>query len=177
MEIKSKMVSQSSVVLAQIMLPADTNPAGNVHGGTIMKLIDNAALVVASRHTGRNTVTASIDRLDFHCPVYLGNLVILKASMNRAGKTSMEIGVRVEAEDLITGEVRHTASAYLTFVALNAEGKPTGIPKLEAKTDEEKRRFADAAARYASRKSANNKNDDSTFARGYVAATFCHDGT
>lgn len=157
MEIKTKMVSQSSVVLAQIMLPADTNPAGNVHGGTIMKLIDNAALVVASRHTGTNTVTASIDRLDFHCPVYLGNLVTLKASMNRAGKTSMEIGVRVEAEDLITGEVRHTASAYLTFVALNAEGKPTVIPKLEAITDEEKRRFADAAARYTLRRSAKEK--------------------
>lgn len=153
MEIKSKKVSQSSVELAQIMLPADTNPAGNVHGGVIMKLIDNAAFVVASRHTGRNTVTASIDRLDFHCPVYLGNLVTLKASMNRAGKSSMEIGVRVEAEDLITGEVRHTASAYLTFVALNTEGKPTEIPRLEAITDEEKRRFVDAATRYALRRS------------------------
>lgn len=154
MENISKKVSQSSVELAQIMLPADTNPAGNVHGGTIMKLIDNAALVVASRHTCRNTVTASIDRLDFHCPVYLGNLVTLKASMNRAGKSSMEIGVRVEAEDLITGKVRHTASAYLTFVALSAEGKPTEIPKLEPITDDEKRRFADAAARYAVRRSA-----------------------
>lgn len=153
MEGKSKKVSQTSVELAQIMLPADTNPAGNVHGGTIMKLIDNAAFVVASRHTGRNTVTASIDRLDFHCPVYLGNLVTLKASMNRAGKSSMEIGVRVEAEDLITGEVRHTASAYLTFVALNTEGKPTEIPKLEAITDEEKRRLVDAATRYALRRS------------------------
>lgn len=85
MGLKAKKVSQSSVVLAQIMLPADTNPAGNVHGGTIMKLIDNAAYVVASRHTGRNAVTASIDRLNFHNPVFLGNLVILKASMNRAG--------------------------------------------------------------------------------------------
>jgi len=156
MEIKSKKVSQSSVELAQIMLPADTNPAGNVHGGTIMKLIDNAAFVVASRHTGRNTVTASIDRLDFHCPVYLGNLVTLKASINRAGKTSMEIGVRVEAEDLKSGEVRHTASAYLTFVALNADGKPTIVPELVAESDEEVRRFADAAARYALRKSARN---------------------
>lgn len=149
MEIKVKKVSQSSVVLAQIMLPADTNPAGNVHGGTIMKLIDNAAYVVASRHTGRNTVTVSIDRLDFHYPVFLGNLVYLKASMNRAGKTSMEVGVRVEAEDLMTGEVRHTASAYLTFVALDADGRPTPVRELVAETDEDKRRFAEADKRYA----------------------------
>lgn len=154
METRSKKVSQSSVVLAQIMLPADTNPAGNVHGGTIMKLIDNAAYVVASRHTGKNAVTASIDRLDFHCPVYLGNLVTLKTSMNRAGRTSMEIGVRVEAEDLKTGEVRHTASAYLTFVALDSEGRPTAVPELVAETDEDRRRFVDAACRYETRKSA-----------------------
>lgn len=151
---RTKSVSQSSVELAQIMLPADTNPAGNVHGGTIMKLIDNAAYVVASRHTGMNAVTASIDRLDFHCPVFLGNLLTLKSSMNRAGRTSMEIGVRVEAEDLKTGEVRHTASAYLTFVALNEEGKPTTVPGLVAETDDDRRRFADAASRYEARKSA-----------------------
>jgi uncharacterized protein (TIGR00369 family) len=153
MEIKSKKVSQSSVVLAQIMLPADTNPAGNVHGGTIMKLIDNAAYVVASRHTGRNTVTVSIDRLDFHYPVFPGNLVTLKAAMNRAGKTSMEVGVKVEAEDLMTGEVRHTASAYLTFVALDVDGRPTIVPELVAETDEDRRRFSRAGERYAIRKS------------------------
>lgn len=157
MDHKPKTVSQSSVVLAQIMLPADTNPAGNVHGGTIMKLIDNAALVVASRHTGRNAVTASIDRLDFHHPVYLGNLVILKASMNRAGRTSMEVGVRVEAEELTTGEVRHTASAYLTFVALDADGRPTPVPELIAETAEDRRRFAEADERYAVRKATKKK--------------------
>lgn len=154
MKLKAKNVSQSSVVLAQIMLPADTNPAGNVHGGTIMKLIDNAAYVVASRHTGKNAVTASIDRMDFHCPVFLGNLVNIKASMNRAGKTSMEVGVRVEAEDLKTGEVRHTASAYLTFVALDDNGRPTTVPGLIAETDEDRRRFAAANERYTIRKAA-----------------------
>jgi uncharacterized protein (TIGR00369 family) len=154
MELKAKKVKQSSVVLAQIMLPADTNPAGNVHGGTIMKLIDNAAYVVASRHTGKNAVTASIDRMDFHCPVFLGNLVNIKASMNRAGKTSMEVGVRVEAEDLKTGEVRHTASAYLTFVALDDNGRPTTVPGLLAETDEDRRRFAAANERYTIRKAA-----------------------
>ena len=157
MDGKPKTVSHSSVVLAQIMLPADTNPAGNVHGGTIMKLIDNAALVVASRHTGRNAVTASIDRLDFHSPVYLGNLVTLKASMNRAGKTSMEVGVRVEAEELTTGKVRHTASAYLTFVALDADGRPTPVPELIAESDEDRRRFEDAHKRYDLRRAAKKK--------------------
>jgi uncharacterized protein (TIGR00369 family) len=152
MELKAKKVSLSSVVLAQIMLPADTNPAGNVHGGTIMKLIDNAAYVVASRHTGKNAVTASIDRMDFHSPVFLGNLVTLKAAMNRAGRTSMEVGVRVEAEDLRTGEIRHTASAYLTFVALDDDGRPTMVPGLIAESDEDRRRFAAANERYAIRK-------------------------
>jgi uncharacterized protein (TIGR00369 family) len=152
MEPKARKVSQSSVVLAEIMLPADTNPAGNVHGGTIMKLIDNAAGVVATRHTGKNVVTASIDRLDFHSPVFMGNLVLLKAAMNRAGKSSM--GVRVEAEDLRTRVVRHTASAYLTFVALDDDGRPTTVPGLIGETDEDKRRFADANERYATRTAA-----------------------
>ncbi|HET6421296.1 MAG TPA: acyl-CoA thioesterase [Geobacteraceae bacterium] len=154
MALKARKVSQSSVVLAQIMLPADTNPAGNVHGGTIMKLIDNAAGVVATRHTGRNVVTASIDRLDFHSPVFLGNLVMIKAALNRAGKTSMEVGVRVEAEDLRTREVTHTASAYLTFVALDDGGRPTTVPGLIGETDEDERRFAAANERYAIRKAA-----------------------
>ncbi|MDD2319768.1 MAG: acyl-CoA thioesterase [Geobacteraceae bacterium] len=153
-----KKVSDSSVVLAQIMLPADTNPAGSVHGGTIMKLIDNAAYVVASRHTGKNCVTASIDRLDFHWPVFLGNLVLLRASINRAGRTSMEVGVRVEAEDLLTGEVRHTASAYLTFVALDSAGRPVLVPELSAETVEDKRRLLDANERFRIRKEAPRKS-------------------
>ena len=154
MDGKTKKVADSSVVLAQIMLPADTNPAGSVHGGTIMKLIDNAAYVVAARHTGKNCVTASIDRLDFHWPVFLGNLVMLRASINRAGRTSMEVGVRVEAEDLITGEVRHTASAYLTFVALDSDGRPSLVPELFAETDDDKRRLLHANERFKIRKAA-----------------------
>ena len=122
-----------------------------------MKLIDNAALVVASRHTGRNAVIASIDRLDFHCPVYLGNLVTLRASMNRAGRTAMEVGVRVEAEDLMTGVVKHTASAYLTFVALDADGRPTQVPELIAETDEDRRRFDEAEQRYEIRRALKKK--------------------
>ena len=108
-----KTVQESAVTIAQVMIPQDTNPSGNVHGGIIMKLIDTAAAVVASRHARSNVVTASIDRLDFHHPVFVGDLLILKASLNLVGRTSMEIGVRVEAENLKSGEVRHTASAYL----------------------------------------------------------------
>ena len=142
-----KSVHETSVTMAQVMLPQDANPAGNVHGGVIMKLIDTAAAVVAGRHARSNTVTASIDRLDFLGPVFVGDLLFLKASMNMAGKTSMELGVRVEAENLVSGEVRHTSSAYLTFVALDENGKPKLVPPLILETDDERRRNEEAAMR------------------------------
>ena len=148
---ESKTVKESATVLAQTMNPQDTNVAGNVHGGVIMKLIDSAAGVVALRHARSNVVTASIDRLDFHFPVYVGDLVTLKASLNFAGKSSMEIGVRVEAEDLLTGKVRHTASAYLTFVALDRDGKPRAIPAAVPETPEEIRRNHEAQQRREAR--------------------------
>jgi uncharacterized protein (TIGR00369 family) len=144
---EGKTVKESQLIMSQMMTPQDINPAGNVHGGVIMKLIDTAAGLVANRHTRSNTVTASIDRLDFHHPVYVGDLVTFKASMNYAGTTSMELGVRVEAENVFTGEVRHTASAYLTFVALDREGKPKPVPPLIPETDEEKRRNLEAKGR------------------------------
>ena len=99
------------------MLPVDANPMGNVHGGTILKLVDTAAAVAALRHARTNVVSASIDRMDFYHPVYVGNLLILKASVNYAGRTSMEVGVRIEAEDLKTGKVTHTGSSksYRSF--------------------------------------------------------------
>ncbi len=137
----------SGVIISHVMLPQDTNPAGNVHGGSIMKLIDTAAGVVAVRHARSNAVTASIDRVDFYYPVYLGNLVTLKANLNMAGKSSMEIGVRVESEDLRTGETKHTASAYLTFVALDEDGRPRNVPPLKLETEEDVRRNREARAR------------------------------
>ncbi|MBI5442348.1 MAG: acyl-CoA thioesterase [Deltaproteobacteria bacterium] len=140
-------VAETCVTMAQMMQPSHANPAGNVHGGTIMKMIDDAAGVVAIRHARANTVTASIDRLDFHAPVFVGNLVTLQACVNYVGRTSMEIGVRVEAEDLKTGEVRHTASAYLTFVALDEHGKPQELPRLVPITDEDRRRVEKALER------------------------------
>ncbi len=143
-------VSDTRVEAAEMMQPHHANPAGNVHGGVIMKMIDDAAGVVAIRHARSNVVTASIDRLEFHAPVYVGNLVVLKASLNYVGRTSMEVGVRVEAEDLRSGVVRHTASAYLTFVALDDHGRPTAIPSLALESDEDRRRWEGALRRRTS---------------------------
>ncbi len=142
-----KRVRDSSVVMVQAMTPQDANVSGNVHGGVIMKLIDSAAGVVATRHAQANVVTASVDRLDFHHPVFVGDLVTLKASLNLVGKTSMEVGVRVESENLRTREIRHTASAYLTFVALDEDGRPTELPPLILETPDEIRRNSEAKSR------------------------------
>ncbi len=146
-----KTVGESSVVMAQQMNPQDANPVGNVHGGVIMKLIDTAAGVVAFRHARSNAVTVSIDRLDFHYPVFVGDFMTLRASLNYVGRTSMEVGVRVESENLLTGERRHTASAYLTFVALDRNSRPTPLPGLVLGTEEERRRNREAHARRVSR--------------------------
>ena len=144
---EGKRVSESSVLTAQLMSPQDANAAGNVHGGVIVKLIDDAGGAVAYRHARSNVVTVSIDRLSFLHPVFVGDLVTFKASINVAGKTSMDVGVRVEAENLITGQVRHAASAYLTYVALDTESKPKPVAPLIIETEEEKRRFLQAQAR------------------------------
>jgi len=144
---EGKTVKDTQVVMSQVMTPQDVNRAGNVHGGVVMKLVDNAAGVVAARHAQSNVVTASIDRLDFHSPVYVGDLVTLKASLNMVGKTSMEVGVRVETENLITGKVSHVASAYLTLVALDKDGKPMQIPPLVLDSEVEQQRYRAARER------------------------------
>ncbi len=146
-----KSASDSSVLISRVMLPEDANPAGIVHGGVIMKEIDNAAGVAAVRHTRKICVTASIDRLDFHKPAFIGNLVTVKAAVNMTGKTSMEIGARVETEDLLTGKITHLASAYLTFVALGDDQRPSEVTPLVPETPEEKRRFKEASARRKAR--------------------------
>jgi uncharacterized protein (TIGR00369 family) len=142
-----KCAADSCVLISRVMLPEDANPAGIVHGGVIMKEIDNAAGVAAVRHTRRICVTASIDRLDFHKPSFIGNLITVKASVNMTGRTSMEIGVRVEAEDLLAGTKTHLASAYLTFVALGDDHRPVEVPPLEPATPEEIRRHKEALTR------------------------------
>ncbi|MBU2512283.1 acyl-CoA thioesterase [bacterium] len=142
-----KTVKHSSVVLCEMMQPQQANIAGNIHGGVIMKLIDNAAGVVCFKHARTNVVTASIDRLSFFNPVFVGDLITLKASLNMAGTSSMEVGVRVETENIFSGDIKHVASAYLTFVALDGNGKPTKVPALLLETDEEKRRNEEALDR------------------------------
>jgi len=137
--------------MAQVMNPQDANPAGNVHGGVIMKLIDTAAGAAAVKHSRANCVTASIDRLDFHNPVFIGDMVTLRSSITFTGRSSMEVGIRVEAEDLITGKIRHTVSAYMTFVALDKDGKAIAIPPLILETPEEQRRNREAQARREAR--------------------------
>lgn len=144
---ESKKISESKVEIAQVMMPEHSNAAGNVHGGYILKLVDQAGAIVAARHTHSNVVTASLDRMDFISPVYIGNLVFAKASCNFVSRTSMEIGVKVEAECLRTGIHTHVGSAYLTFVALDKDDKPTTVPKLILETEEEKRRFENAKKR------------------------------
>jgi acyl-CoA hydrolase len=148
---EGKTVRESQITMAVVMNPEDANPTGNVHGGVIMKYVDTAAGAVAIRHARNIAVTASIDRLDFHNPVFVGNLLILKVSITLVGKTSMEVGVRVEAENLLTGEVRHTASAYLTFVALDEKSAPTEVPPLILETKEDTRRNCEAQARRQAR--------------------------
>ncbi|PID78476.1 MAG: acyl-CoA thioesterase [Gammaproteobacteria bacterium] len=144
---KSKKVEESKVIISQLMQPEHANPGGIIHGGVVMKEIDNAAGAVAVKHGRKIAVTASIDRISFHHMIFIGNLVSIKASINKAWKSSMEIGVRVEAEDLLKGETRHVASAYLTFVALDENGKPSEIPQLELVTEDEKRRAKEAENR------------------------------
>jgi acyl-CoA hydrolase len=145
--VEAKSVDGSSVIMRHMVSQQDANLAGIMHGGVVMKHIDDAAGVVVIKHTGSNVVTASIDRLDFHHPVFIGNLLTVKACINMVGKTSMEIGVRVEAEDIITNTVRHTASAYLTFVALDKDNRPASVPPIKITTDVEKRRNREALDR------------------------------
>ncbi len=121
--------------------------AGNVHGGWIMKLCDEVAGIAAIRHSGHRVVTAAIDRMNFRSPIFVGELVTLSASVNAAWRTSMEVGVRVEKENVWTGERVHTSTAYLTMVALDAEGQPVTIPSIEPETPDEERRAREAQLR------------------------------
>ena len=143
--------SESSTTVERIMMPMDANVAGNVFGGTILRLIDEVASIVAFKHARSNVVTASIDRMDFFSAVYIGDLLRLIASLNYVHKTSMEIGVRVEAENPVTGNVRHTGTCFLTYVALDKNGRPSSVPALRLETDEEKRRWSEAEIRRKTR--------------------------
>lgn len=147
-------VAASQAVLGQMMQPEDANPRGNVHGGTIMKLVDSAGGVSAMRHCRTPVVTARVDAMNFLAPVHVGDAVILKASVNQVYHSSMEVGVRVEAENLLTGQITHVASAYLIYVSLDATGSPRPVPRLIAETDEQRARMAAADQRRQARRAA-----------------------
>ncbi len=146
-----KAPADSIAFLAHWMGPGDANSAGNVHGGTVMKLCDEAAGLAALKHCRRRIVTVGLDRMTFLVPVHIAELVTFKATVNAAWRTSMEVGVRVEAENPSTGEIRHTTSAYLTMVAIDEHGRPIAVPPLEPQTPEEERRRREAELRRANR--------------------------
>ena len=132
---------------SELMMPQHANNLGHVFGGVVLSMMDKTAAIAALRHCRTSVVTASIDRVDFREPIHLGDLLIMKASVNYAGRTSMEVGVRVEAEDLISGLRRHTNSCYMTFVAVDRNGRPVEIPALQPETPVEIRRCEAAEAR------------------------------
>ena len=141
----------SRVEMTELVLPGDTNALGTIFGGKVMQWIDIAASVAGMRHSGGNVVTASIDALTFLTPIHLGEVVRVRAQVNFVGKTSMEIGVRVEAENPRNGSWRYTTKAYLTFVAIDADGKPRAIPPLLLENEEDARRSSDAEGRRKAR--------------------------
>lgn len=147
MSLEPRPPARSRTVLSEVMEIGDANLAGNVHGGVIMKLVDTAAGIAAIKHCGGRVVTASMDEMSFLEPVFLGEIVTLQAMVNDAGRTSMEVGVRVDAENARSGDRRHVSSAYLVFVALDENGRPRPVPPLEPETADERRRRAEAKIR------------------------------
>jgi len=144
-------VRESVSEYSEVALPNDANPLGNLLGGRVMHLVDMAASLAAMRHARCAVVTASMDHMSFLYPVHIGQLIVLKSSVNRVFRTSMEVGVRVMVEDLRTGQVRHTSSAYLTFVALDEAGQPVSISPVIPEAEEEKRRYDEAGRRRENR--------------------------
>ena len=140
-------VRESLSEISEIALPNDANPLGNLLGGRVMHLVDLAGALAASRHSRAAVVTASVDQVTFLHPVHIGQLLILKSSVNRVFRTSMEVGVKVWVEDLRTGDVRHTSSAYLTFVALGPDNQRVRVVPVIAETPEQKRRYEEAGLR------------------------------
>ena len=147
MKRETRTVSESQHESSELMMPQDANNLGHVFGGAVLAMMDKVAAIAAFRHARSNVVTVSIDRVDFREPIHVGDLVVMKASVNYVGRTSMEVGVRVEAEDLISGRRRHTNSCYLTFVAIDRNGRPIEVPLLQAETPDEVRRHRAAEER------------------------------
>ena len=143
----SKTVAESQHETSELMMPHHANNLGHVFGGVMLSMMDKTAAVAAFRHCRLNVVTASIDRVDFREPIHVGDLVVMKSSVNFVGRTSMEVGVRVEAEELLTGRRRHTNSCYLTFVAVDRNGRPIEIPGIVPESADQQRRYQAAQQR------------------------------
>ncbi len=159
-----KTVAESRVVLSQLMMPEHANARGNVHGGEIVKLADNAGALAAMRHSRRHVVTVAIDSMTFLEPIYVGNLVTLEAELTYVGRTSMEVRVEVTAEDVVTGRSTHTNTAYLVYVALDENKRPCPVPPLIAETEEEKARMEAARQRQAYRLAQKAREQQSSVA-------------
>ncbi|MCB0194309.1 MAG: acyl-CoA thioesterase [Anaerolineae bacterium] len=144
---RGKRVHESRVTLNQLMLPEHANPMGSVHGGNIMKLVDETGGLCAMRHSRRPVVTVAMDSMTFHSPVQVGDMLMLDANMTWTGSSSMEVEVMVKTENLISGEQTHTNTAYLVYVALDDNGKASPVPPLIVETSEEQRRWQEARAR------------------------------
>ena len=145
--VAARPVSESQSERSEIIFPSDANAIGNLFGGRLMQFIDLAGTMAASRHARAFTVTASMDHLDFVAPVKVGDLLILRSSVNRAWRTSMEVGVKAMVEDIREGRFRHVSSAYLTFVAVDATGKSIEVPQVTPETEHQRRRYEDAGRR------------------------------
>lgn len=150
--------AQTRTEMTWIVMPSEANALGTVFGGKVMAWIDVCAAVAAQRFTRTNVVTAAMDQLSFEAPIRHGQIAVVQAQVNWAGRTSLEVGVRVEAEDPFTGERTHTSTAYLTFVAVDAENRPVQVPRLAPETDADRRRMADAERRRARRLAAREED-------------------
>src|SRR5712691_6050511 len=139
--LKPRHPSESETVMSELMMPQHANIMGNVFGGVILSLVDRVAAVCAIRHSRRQCVTVSVDKVDFREPIHVGELITAYARVNFAGKTSMEVGVKVIAENVLSGEKRHTNSCYVTYVALDENGQPVAVPPIVPQTLDEKRRY------------------------------------
>jgi acyl-CoA hydrolase len=155
---KGRTAKESEVIMTELVLPHHTNTIGTVFGGVVMSWVDIAAAICAERHSHKQVVTASVDAMEFLAPVKLGWIITLKASVNYVWTTSCEVGVKVMAENSRTGESFHTASAYVTMVALDSNGRPTTMPPIIPETDIQKRRFIEAQARRISRLDLKRQN-------------------
>ncbi len=143
----AKKVSDSRIETTHLMMPQHANPAGNIYGGTILSMADAVAYMCAARHAGPGCVTVAVDQVDFRDPIHIGEVVTFKACINYVGRSSMEVGIRIEAEDLRTGKRRHTNSCYFTMVSIDEKGQAVSAPQLVLETEDEKRRFQEGRIR------------------------------